>query len=239
MIDVFPTSDEEYKGHVREINESICKQCHAYADANIALRKPTKLSSVFGTFNSSYALDGDYAYRSVHGVFICAHSEIVANQQSWWAVDLQNVYVINEVDIFGRTDCCAHHLANFDVEIIFPTCTCNHWNNLEEGDNINCHYQATGSQRITVKCPPNTKGRFERSTIYACGKIGYGYFGPVLSSSVMKSKIQCTSTCITKTLCSAAEYDQNTNICTLKEECFNGTQSSLYPDNNKQVFLIQ
>ncbi|VDI02540.1 Hypothetical predicted protein [Mytilus galloprovincialis] len=163
----------------------------------------------------------------------------------------------------------AHHLANFDVEIIFPTCTCNHWNNLEEGDKINCHYQATGSQRITVTCPPNTKGRYVRikrrdtgylticevevygnlvnslhesglrSTIYACGKIGYGYFGPVLSSSVMKSKIQCTSTCITKTLCSAAEYDQNTNICTLKEECFNGTQSSLYPDNNKQVFLIQ
>ena len=56
----------------------------------------------------------------------------------------------------------AHFLANFDVEIILPTCTCNHWNNLEEGDTINCHYQATGSQRITITCPPNTKGRYVR-----------------------------------------------------------------------------
>ncbi|VDI02544.1 Hypothetical predicted protein [Mytilus galloprovincialis] len=243
----------------------------AFADINVALRKPTKLSSTFEQYYSTFALDGDRSDRSVHGAFICAQSDSLDNQHSWWVVDLQNVYVINDIDIFGRTDCCPHFLANFDVEIILPTCTCNHWNNLEEGDTINCHYQATGSQRITITCPPNTKGRYVRIkrrdsvylniceievygkpvnslhesglgsivSIYACGKIGYGYYGPVLRSSVTKSNIQCTSTCITETACSAAEYDKYTNVCTLKGECLNGTQSSLYPDNDKQVFFIQ
>ncbi|XP_071177988.1 fucolectin-like [Mytilus edulis] len=86
------------------------------ADANIALKKPTKLSSIYdpkihegyhyACCNSSYAVDGDKLDSTAHG-FICAHSDSVANQRSWWAVDLQNVYDINAVEIFGRTDCCS------------------------------------------------------------------------------------------------------------------------------------
>lgn len=56
----------------------------------------------------------------------------------------------------------ADDLANFDVEIIATTCTCSHWNNLEEGDKINCHFQETSSQRIAVTCPLNTTGRYVR-----------------------------------------------------------------------------
>ncbi|CAC5425823.1 unnamed protein product [Mytilus coruscus] len=149
---------------------------NAFADANIALKKPTKLSSIFDPrisqqseylcCNSTYVVDGDKSSLLANGDFLCAHSDSLANQQSWWAVDLQNVYIINNVDIFGRTDCCTHQLANFDVEVILPTCTNSHWNYLEEGCKMNCHYQSTESQRITVTCPPNTKGRdkdvFER-----------------------------------------------------------------------------
>ncbi|CAC5378357.1 unnamed protein product [Mytilus coruscus] len=269
-------------GCVTGYARNVMKYGVPFADANIALKKPTKLSSIFDPeikqgrtdyicCNSSFAVDGDKSSLLANGDFLCAHSDSLANQQSWWAVDLQNVYVINDVDIFGRTDCCTYQLANFDVEVILPTCTYNHWNGLEEGCKINCHYQSTESQRITVTCPPNTKGRFIRikrrdtaylvicdvevygnlinnlhesgvastDTTYACGKIGYGYVGPVIVTSVAKSNIQCTSTCITKTACSAAEYDKNTNVCTLKAECFNGTQSSLYQDNDKRVFLIQ
>lgn len=54
------------------------------------------------------------------------------------------------------------NLANFDVEIMMPTCSYNPWNNLEDGCKINCHYQASESQRITVTCPPKTKGRYVR-----------------------------------------------------------------------------
>ncbi|CAC5378358.1 unnamed protein product [Mytilus coruscus] len=256
----------------------------AFANANIALKKPTKLSSTYDPkvkqgrsdyicCNSTYAVDGDKSVLLANGDFVCAHSDSLANQQSWWAVDLQNIYVIYDVDIFGRTDCCTDqsNLANFDVEIMLPTCTYNHWNDLEEGCKINCHYQETESQRITVTCPPNTKGRYIRIkrrdtlylvicevevygnpinnlhesglastvTTYACGKIGYGYVGPVIGTSIAQSNIQCTSTCITKTACSAAEYDKSTKVCTLKGQCLNATQSSLYEDNDKQVFLIQ
>ncbi|CAC5413849.1 unnamed protein product [Mytilus coruscus] len=167
-------------GNTRNVNRSQQLLAHfkAFADANIALKKPTKLSSIFDPkiqqgsdyicCNSTYAVDGDRSGLLVHSDFFCAHSASVANQQSWWAVDLQNVYAINDVDIFGRQDCCTQNLANFDVEIILPTCRCNHWDNLEEGDRINCHYQKTESQSMTVTCPPNTKGRFGRYCYDLC-----------------------------------------------------------------------
>ncbi|VDH95213.1 Hypothetical predicted protein [Mytilus galloprovincialis] len=115
--------------------------------------------------NSTYAVDGDktsLSPRYPSGDFFCTHSDSLAYQQSWWAVDLQEVYVIIGVDIFGRTDCCTDQLANFDVEVFMPTCTSNNWNYVEDGCKINCHYQAAASQRITVSCPSNTKGRYIR-----------------------------------------------------------------------------
>ncbi|XP_071133069.1 uncharacterized protein [Mytilus edulis] len=256
----------------------------AFADVNIALKKPTKLSSIFDPkisqqrdyicCNSSYAVDGDNIFLFPDypsGDFFCAHSDSLSDQQSWWAVDLQEVYVINDVDIFGRIDCCTHQLANFDVEVFMPTCIDNNWNYLEDGCKINCHYQSTESQRTTVSCPSNTKGRYIRirrrdtsylvicevevygnpinnfhksdlgSTIinHVCRKSGYGYVGPVIGTSVAHSNIQCTSTCTTETACSAAEYDNNTNVCTLKGECLNETQSSLYVDKDKHVLFIR
>ncbi|CAG2204316.1 unnamed protein product [Mytilus edulis] len=163
----------------------------------------------------------------------------------------------------------ADHLANFDVEVIMPACTCNRWNSLDEGVVFHCHYQATASQRITITCPPNTRGRFVRikrkdmkdiaicevevhgdpinsviesdlsRTAYACGHIGYGYVGPVIETCVANSDVHCTEMCFTNTACSAAEYDKKTNVCILKGDCTNGTQSSLFQDNNKDVFFIQ
>ena len=49
-------------------------------------------------------------------------------------------------------------MENFDVEIILPTCS----KDLDEGNIYHCHYQATGSQIITINCPPNTRGRIVR-----------------------------------------------------------------------------
>ncbi|VDI39956.1 Hypothetical predicted protein [Mytilus galloprovincialis] len=74
---------------------------------------------------------------------------------------------------------------------------------------------------------------------YACGYIGFGYVGTVIGTSVADSNVHCTLICFTKTACAAAEYDKNTNVCTLKGDCLIGTLSSLFPDNNKDVFFIQ
>ncbi|CAC5403966.1 unnamed protein product [Mytilus coruscus] len=74
---------------------------------------------------------------------------------------------------------------------------------------------------------------------YACGHIGYIYLGPVIETNVAKSNIQCTIKCIAKTACTAAEYDKKRNVCSLKGEYMNETQTSLFPDNDKNVFFIQ
>ncbi|XP_071177415.1 uncharacterized protein [Mytilus edulis] len=254
----------------------------AFADVNIALKKPTKVSSThdpritegkdYLCCNSTYAVDGDKTNLAyIQGDFFCTVAVRVANQQAWWAVDLQNVYKIDVIDIFGRTSNDLDQLANFDVEVIMPSCSCNRWTNLDEGDVIHCHYQATAQPRVTITCPPNTRGRFVRIkrkdteylticevevyrdtvnslnksdssrivTAYACGYIGYRYEGPVIGTSVADSNIHCTIICFTETACAAAEYDKNTNVCTLKGECMIETQSFLFPDNNKDVFFIQ
>ncbi|VDI49607.1 Hypothetical predicted protein [Mytilus galloprovincialis] len=253
-----------------------------FADVNIALKKPTKLSSTHdptiteGTYylccNSTYAVDGDKSNLAYdQGDFLCANSATVDNQQSWWAVDLQNVYTIEGIYIFGRTTYGLEQLANFDVEVIMPSCSCNRWGNLDEGDVFHRHYQATANPSVNITCPPNTRGRFVRirrrdtkhlaicevevysdtinslnksdssriDTAYACGYIGYRYVGPVIVTSVADSNIHCTIICFTTTACTAAEYDKNTHVCTLKGECMIGTQSFLLPDNDKDVFFIQ
>ncbi|CAC5422525.1 unnamed protein product [Mytilus coruscus] len=56
----------------------------------------------------------------------------------------------------------ADHLTNLDVEVIMPSCACNRWNNLDEGDVFHCPYQDKASHRSTITCPPNTRGRFVR-----------------------------------------------------------------------------
>ncbi|XP_076105924.1 uncharacterized protein LOC143074273 [Mytilus galloprovincialis] len=255
----------------------------AFADINIASKKPTKMSSIYDPkvgegvdylcCNSSYANDGvmPNSKRQAREDFLCAHTHRNDNQQQWWTNDLQNIYDISVINIYGRTDCCPDHLTNLDVEVIMPSCACNRWNNLHEGDVFLCPYQNKSSYSITITCPPNTRGRFVRikrkdteylalcevevyghpvnsvfgsglsrtNTSYACGHIGYGYEGPVIGTSVEDSPIQCTRKCITKTACSAAEYDKNTHVCILKGECTGGTQSSLFPDNNKDVYFIQ
>lgn len=54
---------------------------------------------------SEYAVDGNIT-TWVYQDMICAHSSRTNIQQEWWAVDLRNVYVIKEIEIYGRTDCC-------------------------------------------------------------------------------------------------------------------------------------
>lgn len=58
--------------------------------------------------NSSYAVDGKMpnSNRRFFEDFLCAHTQWFDNQQQWWTVDLQNIYDINVIDIYGRTDCC-------------------------------------------------------------------------------------------------------------------------------------
>ena len=70
----------------------------AYWNVNLALGKPTKQTRTLKDEESSHhAVDGNrdkYNWAIVRGAF------------SWWEVDLENIYRIQEVVITNRKDCC-------------------------------------------------------------------------------------------------------------------------------------
>ncbi|VDI11774.1 Hypothetical predicted protein [Mytilus galloprovincialis] len=201
--------------------------------------------------NSSYAVDGDKSVWTGRNL-VFAHSIKKDDQHPWWAVDLQNVYDVNVINIYGRTDDFPEQRSNF-VEVFMPACSFNILNSLYDGDEFQCPFQATASQHISTTCPNNTRGRFVRikrrdtkvlvicevevygdpvnsliktgrlRSAYACGYIRYRYAVPVIRTYVANSDVHCAIICLTNTACSATEYDKNTKICTLKGECIDGT----------------
>ena len=70
----------------------------AYGRKNLALRKPTKQWRTLNSEEkSSHAVDGKrdrYNWAVSRGAM------------SWWEVDLENIYRIQEVVVSNRKDCC-------------------------------------------------------------------------------------------------------------------------------------
>ncbi|MEM6965750.1 MAG: discoidin domain-containing protein [Bacteroidota bacterium] len=82
---------------------------------NLGLGKSATQSSTFssgGTAN--LALDGN-----TNGDFWNGGSTALTtwNNQSWWQVDLGEVYNIEQINIFNRTDCCSDFLKNYHILI--------------------------------------------------------------------------------------------------------------------------
>ena len=60
---------------------------------NIALGKPTEMSSTYGSYVSSKAVDGDSSSTGN------SCTQTLKQTENWWHVDLQAVYAIREVVI--------------------------------------------------------------------------------------------------------------------------------------------
>ena len=60
---------------------------------NLALGKPTQMSSTFGSYVSSNAVDGNSSNTGM------SCSLTLKQNENWWQVDLQAIYVIREVVI--------------------------------------------------------------------------------------------------------------------------------------------
>ena len=73
-----------------------------YASENIALGKPTFQSSIEYNGDSSKAVDGDRTTNFQAGS--CTHT--LSGKRAWWAVDLEQRYLISRVGITNRGDCC-------------------------------------------------------------------------------------------------------------------------------------
>ncbi|WP_421796104.1 discoidin domain-containing protein [Haliscomenobacter sp.] len=80
-------------------------------DNNLALGKPARQSSVFDFSFANRANDGDISGRSDAGSI--SHTE--ADNQTYWEVDLGKNYLIDQVKLFNRTDCCQDRLNNFNI----------------------------------------------------------------------------------------------------------------------------
>ena len=93
----------------------------AATPTNLALNKTTSQSSnAYGSNNGIKAVDGktngDYWDDSV--------THTANNPQEWWQVDLGDVYDIDTIRVYNRTDCCSERLSNFAVMVAsepFPT----------------------------------------------------------------------------------------------------------------------
>jgi len=71
---------------------------------NVALGKPTNQSSTDKKYYSSKAVDGNR--ESALKRNSCARTSTSSNQFPWWTVYLGEVYLVKEVAITIRGDCC-------------------------------------------------------------------------------------------------------------------------------------
>jgi len=77
---------------------------------NVALKKPTSQSSNYNSATlSGLGVDGNI----LHGIF---HTR--KDHKAWWKVDLESDFLINEIVVYNRLDCCTERLDNFYVKIL-------------------------------------------------------------------------------------------------------------------------
>ena len=72
------------------------------ATNNLALGKPTEMSSRYQNCFASNAVDGDR--NSKLDALSCFHTN--TEKAAWWRVDLQAVYMIREVILTNRAGAC-------------------------------------------------------------------------------------------------------------------------------------
>ena len=85
-------------------------QAVAWGD-DVALGKSASQSSTFADAAASYAVDGDTNGQWLHGSLACTTSE----PQPWWEVDLGQLYDLDALEIWNRTDCAPERLDDFYI----------------------------------------------------------------------------------------------------------------------------
>jgi RHS repeat-associated protein len=79
---------------------------------NAAWNKPaTQTDNLNGSTTAARAVNGDVDGTLTAGSVAATNS----HANSWWQVDLQSVQTINNITVWGRTDCCTDMSSNFHV----------------------------------------------------------------------------------------------------------------------------
>jgi hypothetical protein len=66
-------------------------------------------STAFGGI-ASHAIDGNT--NGNHSAGSVTHTDV---EQGWWQVQLDHLYIVSEINVFNRTDCCATRIDGFEV----------------------------------------------------------------------------------------------------------------------------
>ncbi len=85
---------------------------YSFADVNLAFEKPAKQSS---NFTEGYSLAKNAVDGNLNNIMFdqsCTHTKEGHAKPQWWQVDLQKEYLVKEIVITNRGDCCGK-LNNF------------------------------------------------------------------------------------------------------------------------------
>ncbi|XP_046367892.2 fucolectin-3-like [Haliotis rufescens] len=132
---------------------------------NLALNKPTEQSSVYKTWTSDLAVDGQNGTHSEARQ--CAHVAEAKGVVEWWQVDLQQTFSVLTVSITNRGDRHYVRLTNFTVEVH----TSDPMTSNNTGLQVCYLHEGTVGRGLTVDltCAVNTIGRYVRIVKYNSG----------------------------------------------------------------------
>ena len=128
---------------------------------NLALNKSTSQSSQFPdepqSTGSGKAVngnrDGNFANRAI--------SHTGYDKNAWWQVNLGQVFNIDQVDIWNRTDCCSNRLKNFFVLISDVPFQSNDLQVVSQQSGIGKYY-VSGPVGTMVSVPIGRTGQYVR-----------------------------------------------------------------------------
>ena len=80
---------------------------------NLAAGKKTSQSSIRYGGDSKRAVDG----KATTNYFSLSCTHTANSLKPWWKVDLGQLYLVSNVKITNRGDCCSSRLSNFDVKV--------------------------------------------------------------------------------------------------------------------------
>ncbi len=126
---------------------------------NVALRNPaTQSSTLNSSFPAGNANDGGVGFRyPLSSVPIISHT--APESQPWWQVDTLDVLWINEVVIYGRSDCCQDRLKPFEVRVS------------TDGTNWTQIYYSTVNPPFPLRIEANVAARYVQVRLLAYGTL--------------------------------------------------------------------
>ncbi|XP_048255253.1 fucolectin-like [Haliotis rufescens] len=126
---------------------------------NIAKNKPTNASTLFDTKHQpSAAVDGDLRARWSSGS--CFHGKN-GDLSPWWQVDLLDTYIVVEVRVTSRQDCCPERLHDFSLDMYQADPMVNHYLSSQ------LRYMYSGAvtepgTTVAIQCTSPVTGRYLR-----------------------------------------------------------------------------